>query len=148
MPVRRGIDTTLAHMAGSLKDLKVWQEAVGLAADVIRAVRHTNRREIKIVAEALMVTGISLADHIADGFGRYSAPEQRQCYRAARRDLLRLETELTIARQADLVSAAHLSQLSHRSQLVARLLGGYLVYLDRQLSEPEKSTRDSGRVRG
>jgi len=148
MPVARCRATTLPHMAGSLKDLKVWQEAVGLSADVIRAVRHTNRREIKVVAELLMGTGITLADHIAEGFGRYSAPEQRQCYRAARRDLLRLETELAVARQADLVSAAHLAQLSHRAQLVARLLGGYLVYLDRQLAEPGKPSRDSGRVRG
>ena len=147
MPAGRCLATTLPRMAATLKDLKVWQEAVGLAADVIRAVRHANRREIKSVAEALMATGITLADHIAEGFGRYSAPEQRQCYRAARRDLLRLETELTIARQADLLSAAHLAQLSHRAELVARLLGGYLVYLDRQLSEPGKSTRDSGRVR-
>jgi four helix bundle protein len=135
-------------MAGTLKDLKVWQEAVGLAADVIRAVRHTNRREIKVVAESLMLTGLALADHVAEGFGRYSAPEQRQLYRAARRDLLRLETELAVARQADLVSAAHLAQLSHRAQLVARLLGGYLVYLDRQLADPAKATRDSARGRG
>ena len=147
MPVHRPRVTTLARMAASLKDLKVWQEAVGLAADVIRAARHANRREIKVVAEALMITGLTMADHIAEGFGRYSAPEQRQCYRAARRDLLRLETELTIARQADLVSAAHLAQLSHRAELVSRLLGGYLVYLDRQLSDPAKPTRDSGRVR-
>jgi four helix bundle protein len=148
MSAARRRDTTLSHMAGSLKDLKVWQEAVGLAADVIRAVRHNNRREIKTVAESLMQAGLALANHIADGFGRYSAPEQRQCYRAARRDLLRLETELTIARQADLVSAAHLAQLSHRAQLVARLLGGYLVYLERQLAEPPKASRDSGRARG
>jgi four helix bundle protein len=135
-------------MAGTLKDLKVWQEAVGLAADVIRAVRHANRREIKVVAETLMLTALALADHVAEGFGRYSAPEQRQLYRAARRDLLRLETQLAIARQADLVSAAHLAQLSHRAQLVARLLGGYLVYLDRQLADPAKATRDSARARG
>ena len=148
MPGDRTAATTLSHMAGSLKDLKVWQEAVGLAADVIRAVRHANRREIKVVADALMVTGVTLADHIAEGFGRYSAPEQRQCYRAARRDLLRLETELTVARQADLVSAAHLAQLTHRAHLVGRLLGGYLVYLDRQLTEPGKASRDSARARG
>ena len=147
MPVRQPRATTLAGMGASLKDLRVWQEAVGLAADVIRAARHANRREIKVVAEALMTTGLAMADHIAEGFGRYSAPEQRQCYRAARRDLLRLETELTIARQADLVSAAHLAQLSHRAELVSRLLGGYLVYLDRQLSDPPKPSRDSGRVR-
>lgn len=148
MPVDGGTDTTLPHMAGTLKDLKVWQEAVGLAADVIRAVRHANRREIKVVAETLMTTGLTLADHIAEGFGRYSAPEQRQLYRAARRDLLRLETQLAVARQADLVSAAHLAQLSHRAQLVARLLGGYLVYLDRQLADPEKTSRDSAHARG
>lgn len=135
-------------MAGSLKDLKVWQEAVGLAADVIRAVRHTSRREVKAVSDGLMLSALALADQIADGFGRYSAPEQRQCYRAARRALLRLETELAVARQADLVSAAHLAHLSHRAQLVGRLLGGYLVYLDRQVAEPAAATRDSARAPG
>lgn len=148
MPACGGTAPNLPYMAGTLKDLKVWQEAVGLAADVIRAVRHTNRREIKVVADGLMLTGLALADQIAEGFGRYSAPEQRQCYRAARRTLLRLETELAVARQADLVSPAHLAQLTHRAQLVGRLLGGYLVYLDRQLQTPEKPTRDSARARG
>ncbi len=98
-----------------------------LAADVIRAVRHGNRREIKVVAESVMLTALALAEHVAEGYGRYTAPEQRQLYRAARRDLLRLETQLAIARQADILSAAHLAQLSNRAQLVARLLGGYLV---------------------
>jgi four helix bundle protein len=143
MPAGGGNSTNLPHMAGSLKDLKVWQEAVGLAADVIRAVRHGNRREIRVVAEAAMVTALAVAEHIAEGYGRYTAPEQRQLYRAARRDLLRLETQLSVARQADVVSAAHLAQLSHRTQLVGRLLGGYLVYLDRQPGAGERPSRDS-----
>lgn len=132
-------------MAGSLKDLKVWQEAVGLAADVIRATRHGNRREVKVVAESTMLTAIALAEHIAEGYGRYTASEQRQTYRAARRDLLRLETQLAVARQADVLSAGHLPQLSHRAQLVGRLLGGYLVYLDRQLAHPDHPIPDSAR---
>ncbi|HVB32397.1 MAG TPA: four helix bundle protein [Gemmatimonadaceae bacterium] len=135
-------------MAGGLRDLKVWQEAVGLAADVIRAVRHGNRREIKVVAESVMLTALALAEHVAEGYGRYTAPEQRQLYRAARRDLLRLETQLAIARQADILSAAHLAQLSNRAQLVARLLGGYLVYLDRQLNGAAQTSRDSSHVPG
>jgi len=135
-------------MAGTLKDLKVWQESVGLAADVIRSVRHGNRREIKAVVESVMLTAMQVAEHIAEGYGRYTAPEQRQLYRAARRDLLRLETQLAVAQQADVLSIAHLTQLSHRAQLVGRLLGGYLVYLDRQLSEPDKPSRDSVRVLG
>jgi four helix bundle protein len=133
-------------MAGGLKDLKVWQEAVALAADVIRAMRHANRREIKAVADMVMLTSLSVAAHIADGYGRYTAPEQRQVYRAARRDLLRLETQLAVAHHADLVSTATLAQLSQRVQLVARLLGGYLVYLDRQLTDATTASRDSARA--
>lgn len=146
MPTGGGIPPNLLHMAGSLKDLKVWQEAVGLAADVIRALRHGNRREVRLVAEAAMATALGLAEHVAEGYGRYTGAEQRQLYRAARRDLLRLETQLAVARQADVLSPAHLLQLSHRAQLVGRLLGGYLVYLDRQLSGAERATPDSAGV--
>ncbi len=139
---------TLLPMPATLKDLKVWQEAVGLAADVIRATRHGNRRDVQAVAEATMRTALSLAEHIAEGYGRYTGSEQRQLYRAARRDLLRLETQLAVARQADVLSAAYLSQLSSRALVVGRLLGGYLVYLDRQLAQPERATRDSARGPG
>jgi four helix bundle protein len=146
MPAGGGISPNLLHMAGSLKDLKVWQEAVGLAADVIRALRHGNRREVRVVTDATMLTALALAEHIAEGYGRYTGSEQRQLYRAARRDVLRLETQLAVARQADVVSPAHLVQLSHRAQVVARLLGGYLVYLDRQLGGTSQASRDSADV--
>ena len=62
-----------------------------------------------------------------------SNPEQRQLYRAAKRELARLETQLAVARQADLVTAHTHADLSARIQGVNRLLGGYLVYLERQL---------------
>ncbi|HVZ76890.1 MAG TPA: four helix bundle protein [Gemmatimonadaceae bacterium] len=133
-------------MSAGLRDLKVWQEAVALAADVVRAMRHGSRREVKAVADAAMLSAVALAAQIADGYGRYTAPEQRQSYRAARRELYRLETHLTIARHADLISGAHLAQLTHRAQLVGRLLGGFLVYLDRQLTDP--ASRDSARAPG
>lgn len=120
-------------MGLGLRDLKVWQEAVALGADVIRALRQTNRREIKVITEHTMVTAMLLAEHIAEGYGRYAAGEQRQLYRSAKRDLLRLETALAVARQADLVSATHHAQLAARIQTVNRLLSGFLVYLDRQI---------------
>ncbi len=135
-------------MAATLKDLKVWQEAVGLAADVVQTLRHANRREVQVVADAAMLTALALAEHVAEGYGRYTGPEQRQLYRAARRDLLRLETQLAVARQADVLSPAHLAQLSHRAQVVGRLLGGYLVYLDRQLAGAERASRDSAGAPG
>jgi four helix bundle protein len=124
-------------MGLGLRDLRVWQEAVSLGAEVIRALRQTNRREIKSINEHAMLTAVAMAEHVAEGYGRYAPGEQRQLYRAAKRELLKLETALAIARQADLLSATHHAQLTTRLQTVSRLLSGFLVYLDRQLSSGE-----------
>ncbi len=126
-------------MAASIRDLKVWQEAVALAAETVRSARQHARRETKVITDQLMLAALNAASTIADGHGRYTASEQRQVYRAARRDLLRLETHLAIARQADLMSAQTYADLSNRIQGVSRLLGGYLVYLERQLT-PEAAS--------
>lgn len=121
-------------MSASIRDLKVWQEAVALAAETVKAARQNARRETKVVSDQLMLTALGVAGAIADGYGRYTAPEQRQLYRAAKRELLRLETQLAVARQADLFSAQLYAGLTTRIQSVSRLLGGYLVYLERQLT--------------
>ena len=123
----------LSGMAASIRDLKVWQEAVALAAETVRAARQNARRETKVVTDQIMLTALQAAGAIADGYGRYTSPEQRQLYRSAKRELLRLETQLAVARQAELLSAQTHSDLSNRIQSVSRLLGGYLVYLERQI---------------
>jgi len=146
-------------MSSGLRDLRVWQEAVALAADVVRAVRPSIRRETKIVSDAIMTTAVSVASHIADGFARPSPAEQRESYLAAKRALLRLESEMAVARQAELVPAGSFGDIASRAGQVARLLTGYLVYLDRQITEREPvtssappsaasgtTTRDSARV--
>jgi four helix bundle protein len=122
-------------MAAAIRDLKLWQEAVALAADIVRSLRTTNRREVKAVVEQAMMTGVAVALHITDGYARYDAREQHELYTAAKRELLRLETHLAVARRADLLSAAADADLASRAQSVARLLVGYLAYLDRQIND-------------
>ena len=97
------------------------------------------RRETKVVSDSLMVTSLSVGAHIADGFARPSPAEQRESYLLAKRALLRLESELAVARHAELVAAASYGDLTARSGQVARLLTGYLAYLDRQLTERDPS---------
>ena len=65
--------------------------------------------------------------------------EQRDSYLAAKRALLRLETELAVAKHADLLPAGSFAELTTRAGQVARLLTGYLVFLDRQLTEESRS---------
>ena len=121
-------------MGLGLRDLRVWQEAVALSAEVVRALKQSNRPQIKGLVEHVMLTSVAIAEHIAEGYGRYAPGEQRQLYRAAKRHLLKLETSLAIARQADLLSVTHHAELSARIQTVSRLLSGFLVYLERQTS--------------
>lgn len=119
-------------MASGVKDLKVWQEAVALAGDVVRAVKQATRRETKQFTDEMMQSAVEVASSIAQGYASYAADEQRRSYAEARRALLDLETRLTVARQAGLIPAAVLVQLAGRLATVSRLLAGYVAYLDRQ----------------
>ncbi len=121
-------------MAGSIRDLKVWQEAVALASDVLRALRAANRREIKGVVEAAMTSAATVGLLVADGYASPESVGQHRQYSAARRELARLETHLAIVRQAELITAPVYQALGVRMQQVHRLLGGYIVYLDRQIA--------------
>ena len=119
-------------MASGIRDLKVWQESVALAADCVKALKVANRRELMAVADETLRIALTVPSHIADGYARYAPLEQREAYRAARRELLRLEGALAVARRAELISAQAHSMLSDRITIVLRLIGGYLVYLDRE----------------
>lgn len=126
--------------ASSLRDLKIWQESVALAGDVTRALRQSTRRETKALTDRMMLTATAIAEQVADGHARYTHEEQREVYRGAKRDLLLLETQMAVARHADLIPATAQSVMLDHVQLLHRLLAGYLVYLDRQLTE-EKAER-------
>lgn len=132
-------------MAAGVRDLKVWQEAVALGGEVLRLVRQIARRETKSAMDLIMLTALAVASHIAEGYGRYTVPEQRQLYRAAKRDLLRLETQLAILRHADLLSVSAHGDLLKRVHNVGRLLAGYIVYLERQrATEDEDAIQAKG----
>ena len=134
-------------MAASLRDLKIWQESVALAGDLTRALRQSTRRETKALTDRMMLTAVSIAEQIADGHARYATQEQREAYRGAKRDLLLVETQMAVARHADLIPASAQAVLLDHIQLLHRLLAGYLVYLDRQLTE-EKADRPPAPGRG
>ena len=128
-------------MSSGVRELRVWQESVSLAGDVIRAIRQSIRRETKSVSDQVMATAIAVGTHIAEGYGRHTAHEQRASYVAAKSALLRLETELAVARHAELIPAGSFTELTTRSGQVARLLAGYIVYLDRQITDGETQQR-------
>jgi four helix bundle protein len=133
-------------MSTGVRELRVWQESVTLAGDVVRAVRQGMRRETKSVSDAVMATALSVTTHIAEGYARPTPPEQRESYLAAKRALARLESELAVAKHADLLPAGAFADLAARAGQVAKLLTGYLVYLDRQIADEASATLGSARA--
>ena len=119
-------------MASGVKDLKVWQESVALAGDVVRVAKQATRRETRHFTDAMMQSAVAVASSIAQGYASYSPEEQRLSYSDARRALLDLETRLSIARLGGVLQAPVIAQLAGRLTTVSRLLAGYVAYLDRQ----------------
>ena len=130
-------------MSSGIRELRVWQDSVTLAGDVIKVMRQGVRRETKIVSDSVMATALIIGSHVADGYARHTLPEQRDSYMLAKRALLRLETELAVARHADILPASGLAELTARCNQLTRTLVGYIVYLDRQITEREPPVRRS-----
>ena len=122
-------------MSSGLRDLRIWQDSVALGGDVVRALRPQVRRETHAVSDAIMLTALSVGAHVADGYARHTPAGQRESYMLARRALLRLESELAVARHAELVPAAACAEFSTRSGQLSRMLTGFLLYLDRQIAD-------------
>lgn len=129
-------------MGLGMRDLRVWQESVAVAAGVVSSFSKT-RPEVRAFAERAMMAAAGVAEHVAEGYGEYQPAEQEKRYRAAKIELLKLETQLAIARTAELLSESRHAELSARIATVSRLLSGFLVYLARRTDEEEAEMRST-----
>jgi four helix bundle protein len=120
-------------MAGTARDTKVWQEAVGLAADVIRVVRRTTRRETKAFTDALMLSSSAAASAIAEAPTRPTPPEERECYARARRALVTVETQLAIARVSGIIPTSVHAQLASRVASLSQRVSNHLNHVERHI---------------
>lgn len=122
-------------MGTGLKELKLWQEAVGLAADAARLARGAAKRETHTFTDRLMDAAANVAVRIAAGYTHDAAATQLEFYIAAREALVEVETLIAVGRQAALLPTDASLAASARAGGVHRLLAGYVSYLGRQLAE-------------
>jgi four helix bundle protein len=117
-----------------VKDLRLYHEAVNLAAEVVRAARHAMRKERNSFLERLISTASALPETIAEGYGRNAVLDQQRLFEGAARTLSALETQLAIAKIADLLPGPVVTQCVGKAAVVGKLLTGYLSYIERQRS--------------
>lgn len=118
-------------MAGTPRETKVWQEAIGLAGDVIRVVRRATRRETKAFTDALMLSASAAASAIAEAPTRPTASEERECYARARRSLIAVETQLAIARVSAIIPASVHAQLAARVASLTQRVSNQMNHIER-----------------
>ena len=131
-PDRYGI---FGPMTGAARETKVWQEAIGLAGDVIRVVRRATRRETKAFTDALMLSATAAASAVAEAPTRANPADERECYARARRSLVAVETQLAIARVSGIIPSSVHAQLAARVASLSQRVTNHMNHVERQLDK-------------
>ena len=121
-------------MAAGMREFRAWQEAVATAGEVTRAARKASRGETRPLTDLLVKSSAELALAIARAHSKSDLVAQRDGFQSAREAAASLETSIAIARHADLLPVATCADLSARAASISRLVAGYLLYLERQIS--------------
>jgi four helix bundle protein len=85
-------------MAGSFRDLVVWQRSMQLTVAVYRLTQAFPHEEIYGLTSQIRRAAVSVPSNIAEGHGRLNTAEFRQFLGIARASNFELQTQLEIAR--------------------------------------------------
>ncbi len=117
-------------MGNSYQDLRVWQQAMSLAAHVYRATEKFPKHELYGLVSQIRRAGVSVASNIAEGKGHRSDREFLHFLFHARGSLFELETQLLLAYQLQYISEKEKTELQELISPVARSLTGLINSLE------------------
>ena len=113
------------HGAGrGFKDLKVWQRACDLVAEVYRLTTSFPDREVYGLTSQMRRAAVSVPANIAEGAGRGGRKEFLHFLHIARGSLAELETLLELARRLDFINEEESRATTHLIAEVGRMLHG------------------------
>jgi four helix bundle protein len=109
-------------VAGSYRDLKVWQRSIELSVAVYALTAKFPREEIYGLTSQLRRAAVSAASNIAEGYGRGSKGEYRQFLGIARGSALEVQTQLVIAGRLEFGNAIELETADSLANEVGKML--------------------------
>ena len=115
----------------SYQDLRVWREAMELAADAYRLTAQLPRDEIYGLTSQLRRAVVSIAANIAEGYGRESTGAYIQFLKIAQGSLKEAETLVLLSEKIELVSRAKVAPLLERCDALGRMLNGLIRSLQK-----------------
>jgi four helix bundle protein len=110
----------------SFRDLRVWQKAMKLTADVYRSTENFPRHELYGLSQQVRRAAVSVASNIAEGKGHRSDREFVHFLYHARGSLLEVQTQLLIAEELQYLSNDEAQRLLAAADGVGRALSGLI----------------------
>jgi four helix bundle protein len=124
----------------SYRDLLVWQRAMDIAAGVYDLTRAFPREEQFGLTSQARRASVSIAAHIAEGFGRQSRASYANFIRIAQGSLKELETHLLLAERVGVAPPGSTTALLGNADELGRMLRALLTKLtpnSKPLSPPQ-----------
>ena len=125
-------------MGASFKDLRVWQEAMGLAVAVYKGTESFPKQEVYGLTNQMRRAAVSVASNIAEGKGRHSDREFCNFLFHARGSVLELQTQLMIAKELAYLSDKDAAALLERAEGVAKGLNALINSLSGAVASKPK----------
>lgn len=119
-------------MSNSYRDLIAWQKGMALVTEVYRATTSFPDNEVRGISDQMRRAAVSVVANIAEGQGRNTHGEFRQCLGYSKGSLTELETELLICRNLNYLGQHDADELLMRCDAVSRLVNGLLQSLKPQ----------------
>ena len=119
-------------MGSNYQDLRVWQQAMALAARVYRTTDKFPKHELYGLVSQTRRAAVSVASNIAEGKGHRSDREFLHFLYYARGSLFELETQILLSQQLQYISEAETADVKQLITPVAKSLTGLINSLDQQ----------------
>jgi four helix bundle protein len=113
-------------------ELNVWKEARSFQLLIFNLSKTFPSEEKFKLCDQLIRSSRSIAANIAEGHGRFHFQEQIQFCRQARGSLSEVLNHIYTAFDCNYVSKEQVQNLEHKSQVLLKLINGYLLFLKNQ----------------
>lgn len=104
------------------RKLVVWAKAKDLAVAVYATVNRSSVGKDFGLRDQMLRAAVSIASNIAEGYARETGADRAHFLNIARGSCAELETQLTIASEAGLVSRVEADKLISNSEEISRML--------------------------
>ncbi len=108
----------------NFKELKVWQKAMDLVANVYKITQALPKEELYGLTSQIRRAAVSIPSNIAEGAGRISRKDFSHFLNIARGSSFELETQLTISFKLDYLKPPDFDVLTSELDEVQRMITG------------------------